>query len=314
MVIKAILLTILVVSAAIVRADNSLHELPKWDIEVHGGYLMRHQFESPVAAEVINGGTTAVGQRRITASDNYTGGIMVRRSINEKIDFGLGYTGIASSGNDRNFSSTGANVLFLPATLFGAPVGGTTLRASVTTTHHIADAEVGYLIPLSSASAMKVIGGIRFVRFDQNMNVSVPAGSHRRESDFTGAGPKLGLQYFHDLGNKFRIKLGANGSILGGYQRAKLSTTALGATSRNGLAEARVVYNTGAELSLMRNWTENLSTSLGYRASAWFGLRDNLREFDAAATIANGVFVIPGGERRPIDFYHGPFLSLNYRI
>jgi hypothetical protein len=137
--------------------------------------------------------------------------------------------------------------------------------------------------------------------------------SHRRKDSFVGAGPRLGAQFIHDLGNDFGIKVGVNGSVLGGHQRVETTTGSTLAIRKLSQSHGRVVHNTGAELSLVRNWTENLSTSIGYQASAWFGLRDNAREIDAAATIAARTFFVAGGERHPIDVYHGPFLSLNYR-
>jgi hypothetical protein len=39
---------------SLVHADNKLNELSKeWDVQVHGGFLMRHQYSAPVAAKVV---------------------------------------------------------------------------------------------------------------------------------------------------------------------------------------------------------------------------------------------------------------------
>jgi len=310
---------------SLVRAESTVGELPKWDIQVHGGFLMRHQYSAPVAAEIVGltGPGVPLGQKRIEASDNYTGGLNVRRRLNENIDIGLGYSGIASAGNDRNFSGSPAAPLFLPGAIttpFLAPVGSLNIVANTTATHHIADLDLGYLVNLGAVSSLKIIGGIRFIRFDQNTNLTsvnvvspFPSSfSNRREDSFVGAGPRLGAQFFHDLGNDFSLKIGVNGSVLGGHQRVETTTRSSLAIRELNQSHGRVVYNTGAELSLARNWTESLSTSIGYQASAWFGLRDNWREIDAAATIATGTFFVAGGERRPIDVYHGPFLSVRY--
>ena len=274
-------------------------------------------------------GGAALRSERIEASDNYTGGISVRRRLNERVDLGLGYSGIASAGNNQNFSSPSpaTTFLFLPGLITNpvvVPPGGLNVSARTTATHHIADLDLGYLLTLSSVSTLKVIGGVRFVQFEQNTDMSLSNAvlpgpgifSHRREDNFIGAGPRLGAKFFHDIGNGFGINAGLNGSILAGEQRVHTTTTSAVEARKANQSHGRVVYNAGAEVSLERKWTENLSASVGYQASAWFGLRDNSREVSAAATIAAGcagACYFGGGEQRPIDLYHGPFLSVRYR-
>jgi hypothetical protein len=311
------------------HAENALAQ-PSWDVQIQGGFLWRKQFTPPVAAERVDIGgiSAAVGTDTIEARNNWTGRLGARRRLDQQFDFGFAYSGTGSANNRRSLTSDFPVALIFPG-LISSPitsaVGGLALDARTTAIQHIVDIDAGYDV-LSGGDMLKVIGGVRLTYFAQTTNLSLGSAffpvqaefSHRRRDEFVGAGPRLGAQWSHDLGAGFSLNTGASGSLVFGQQKFRTSTTGFSGITTGAFNDAhgRTVYNGEGELSLAYSWTDGVNVSVGYQASAWFGLRDNRRELDAAATLAvspTGSTLLGGGRRYPIDLYHGPFIRFGFK-
>ena len=299
-----------------------------WDVNLQGGFLWRKQHSAPTAAEVVDiTGPTYVGTESIVATKNWTGGAAIRRRLDASSDFGLAYSGIFSTETQRSFSSVFPVTLVLPGAI-GAPissaVGGFAVDARTKARQHVMDFDFGFG---ADGAGPKIFAGMRFAYFTQATRIDLPQAffpvgaefSHRRDDRFIGAGPRLRGQWTHTVAEGWNVIAGVDGSVLFGSQRFRTSTTGFGGVATGDYKEehARVVYNAGGELAVSRAWTNGLYLVLGYQASAWFGLRDNRRELDAANTLAagaGGTNLLPGGRRFPIDLTHGPFLRFGLRM
>ena len=270
-----------------------------------------------------------MGTDTVEARNNWTGRLGVRRRLDDRFDFGLAYSGIVSSHSNRSPTSDFPVVLIFPG-LISSPitsaVGGLAVEARTKARQHIADFDLGYDLPIGAADSLKVIGGARFTQFLQTTNLGIanaffPAQaefSHRRKDEFIGAGPRLAFQGSHPLNSSFTLNAGVGGSILFGQQKIRASTDGVGGLATGAFDEThgRIVYNGEGEASLAYSFTINAYAAIGYQASAWFGLRDNRRELDAAATLAQGpnpTVFLSGGRRYAIDLTHGPFVRAGFR-
>ena len=106
--------------------------------------------------------------------------------------------------------------------------------------------------------------------------------------------------------------------VVFGQQSFRTSTTGFSgvATGAFNDAHGRVVYNRRRLTESRLYFGERRLRFDRYQASAWFGLRDNRRELDAAATLAadhTGVNFPDGGRRYPIHLYHEPFLRFGFK-
>jgi hypothetical protein len=168
---------------------------------------------------------------------------------------------------------------------------------------------------------------VRFTHFTEATRLFLPQAffpvaaefSHRRDDRFIGAGPRLGLRWTHALAEGWSVVAGVEGSILFGTQRFRTTTTGFGGVATGAYNEehGRIVYNAQGDLAVKHAWTNGVSVAVGYQAAAWFGLRDNRRELDAAATLAadpTGAILVGGGRRYPIDLTHGPYLRVGLKF
>ncbi len=305
--------------------------LPEWDIRIHGGYVWRNQFSGPVIAERVDiGGTpTALGTEAIAARDNWTGGFALRRRLAGTMDVGFGYTGIVGTTERRSLTSDIPVALILPG-LITTPVtsaaGGIALTARTRATHHVADLDAGFDVDGIGSGSLKLIGGVRFAHYSQTTTVDLATAffpvsadfSHRRRDSFIGAGPRLAVQWSQPLWTGFSLNASVGGGVVFGQQRIATTTSGAGglATGETEERHGRVAYNGEGEIAVTYAWSTGLYAAIGYQASAWFGLRDNRRELDAAATLAadpNAANFIGGGKRRPVDLNRGPFFRVGLK-
>jgi hypothetical protein len=212
----------------------------------------------------------------------------------------------------------------LISTPITSSAGGFALDARSVAQQQNVDLDLGVS---ADGAGLKLVGGLCFVHFAQTTRVAlaqaffpVPAEfSHRREDRFIGAGPRIGAQWTQVLVDGWSAVAGAEGSVVFGSQRFRTATTGFGglATGAYNEAHGRVVYNAGGEIALSRLWPNGIQLAIGYQAAAWFGLRDNRRELDAAKTLAanpNPTTFLGGGRRYPIDLTHGPFLRVGFKF
>lgn len=300
-----------------------------WNLELQGGFLRRQQFSAPTAAERVDIGASpiALGTESIDARNNWTGRIALRHQVFERVDVGIAFTGIAGLSHDRSFSSSIPVALILPG-LIGSPissaVGGTELQARTRANQYIVDLDLGFH-PFADPS-LKILAGVRFTHFAQFTKLTLPLALFpvnsefglRRKDEFIGGGPRVGARWQFALTQDLSLHAAGSGSIVFGQQRFRSSVVGFGgiATGSFDDAHARIAYNGEGELSLAYNFMPGTYLAIGYQASAWFGLRDNRRELDAAATIAanpNPTVLLPGGQRRPIDLAHGPLIRFGVR-
>jgi hypothetical protein len=299
-----------------------------WDIELQGGFLWRRQYSPVASAEVVEILPVArsVGTETITPSENWTGRASVRRRLGAELDVGLAYTGIGSTEAEQAPASSLPVAVILPG-LIQAPItaaAGFALDARSTAQQHIVDLDVGFG---ADGAGPKLFAGVRFTHFTEATRLFLPQAffpvaaefSHRRDDRFIGAGPRLGLRWTHALAEGWSVVAGVEGSILFGTQRFRTTTTGFGGVATGAYNEehGRIVYNAQGDLAVKHAWTNGVSVAVGYQAAAWFGLRDNRRELDAAATLAadpTGAILVGGGRRYPIDLTHGPYLRVGLKF
>lgn len=300
-----------------------------WDLELQGGFLKRQQYSPPTAAERVDIGANpiALGTESIVARDNWTGRIALRHRLSERVDIGVAFTGIAGLSHDQTFTSSIPVVLIFPGLIsspISSAVGGTEIQAQTRVNQYIVDLDLGFH-PIADPS-LKVLAGVRFTHFAQFTKLTLPTAFFpvnsefglRRKDEFIGAGPRIGVRWSFALTHSLSLHAAGSGSIVFGQQRFRSSVVGFDGVATGSFddAHARVAYNGEGELSLAYNLMPGTYLAIGYQASAWFGIRDNRRELDAAATIAanpNPTVLLPGGQRRPIDLAHGPLVRFGVR-
>ncbi|MBF2026125.1 MAG: hypothetical protein IGS48_05065 [Oscillatoriales cyanobacterium C42_A2020_001] len=239
--------------------------------------------------------------------------------------FGANYrlpnSGWDLGGNYTNFNTQGSSNATAPANGFlfstrSHPFQNETAdtaSANSKLNYKAGDFEAGYNIRAGKSVDLRLFGGLKASNLNQKMNINYDGrdytnGKINTENNFTGVGPRVGLEA--------KVPLGAGFSVFGrgaASMQVGTQTSTFRETDRNGadvIAELRRQQKgqvvPGLELAAGLSWEKQLSKRAkievggGYELQHLFNVNDNVRFVDAASP---GVFAQNKGDLSMRGFF-----------
>ncbi|EKQ68231.1 Legionella pneumophila major outer membrane protein precursor [Leptolyngbyaceae cyanobacterium JSC-12] len=233
-------------------------------------------------------------------------------------------------GNYTNFNTQGSSSAVAPANGFlfstrSHPFQNETAdtaAASAKLNYKAGDFEAGYNIRAGKNVDLRLFGGLKASNLNQKMNINYDGrdytnGQIDTENNFTGVGPRVGLEAKVPLGAGFNLFGRGAASMQVGTQ-----TSTFRETDRNGadvIADLRRQQKgqvvPGLELAAGLSWEKQLSKQAkieiggGYELQHLFNVTDNVRFVDAASP---GVFAQNKGDLSLKGFFLKGGVSIQF--
>ncbi len=139
--------------------------------------------------------------QEIDVTDGWGGRIGVRFPVSDRWDVAAIYTGLQGAENKAALGSVTYPTLNMHIVGSYRYANYAGMSARIDNKLHMGDFEVGYNVGLGSRAKLRVLGGVRIIGFNQNLQVAgdnVILGTFLRrtetkKSSYLGAGPRLGV-------------------------------------------------------------------------------------------------------------------------
>ncbi len=285
---------------------------PKTTISFEGGFL----FSNYSPANIFPGGVPTVGKLGTTTSNgsllgnkNYGGygAISFGQDINPLYDWRVSTAFNAFQNNNRNASTTVSGVFIID------PFTETNSVTATDKFHYLTfDFDVGRRWEKGNLQ-LRTFAGLRALRTSDSFTIlstdvteklgtSSVITSMSGDSHFTGVGPRIGLDMFY--GSTFGIVGSVSAAAIWGIRDSHFTTNVFnvkGGVSTMSQSRSAWVENLSGSLGFNWQFAPNAYLVLGYKADAWWNIRDNFSytgiEFNRDKDILS----------------HGPFLRVTVR-
>jgi hypothetical protein len=171
--------------------------------------------------------------------------------------------------------------------------------------HFVVDLEIGRDVGLGSSATARVFGGLRFAKFDGDGTGGIYSSFNTAYADFStsqnfsGVGPRLGIDAAVPLAQNLRVDIGLAGALLYGKRKATVEGSYSGFYGSSSFSEKSNkkvwVPNVEASVALTYLLGSNVSISAGYKAEQFWNVMPTVSE----SGISNDDRLI-----------HGPFMRL----
>jgi hypothetical protein len=191
---------------------------------------------------------------------------------------GFYYTYLHDAASGSSVAPDGG-FLFATQTHPGTVSQVQTAAADTSLGYNVFDLELGRWCALTEAINVRVFGGGRFARIDQNFTASYNGGDANQDVvaqrlHFNGGGFRAGADAFWNLAWGFSLFGRASGSLVGGdFNSFLVETNNAGATTLTNLADHFEKVVPVAEMTMGVGWQyHGLRLTAGYTFINWFGL------------------------------------------
>lgn len=187
------------------------------------------------------------------------------------------------------------------------------------------DFEAGYDVGIGGDATLRLFGGLRagLIDHETRMNFGYtladlsPADDTlyiERRSQFTGAGPRVGVEGTVGLGGGFHLFGGLNGAVLYGNLSRDIDSSAYGYSASYSEDDGRFVYQAGGELGVGYSLADAgvlAAVEIGYRTEWTFNSVDGSTGTGVIDPPLNNLDFGDDGETVGV---HGAFLRLRFQF